>query len=559
MTRKDYEAAIVREVESWPGVTVEFKEGSKHPKAAFTYTPPGGGDPVMLARPYASTPSDAFFGVHQMLGDMRRAMKQLGAERDKPAPSKDEDEAPYRKPNDGAAKRQSPVAAEAVEPKPDVGDQLVAAGVASEEQRAVVVAEKRTAASGVPIVYAGDDESGMPADRDAKAMLLAEARARIDAIVDGIYFDLPADIYHEVPRLSASGIKKLCVSPATFWRGSWLDPERPTLEENETDAKILGRAYHMARLEPHLFHDTFVRELDKAEMPKGSLLTGVEMSAKLEDIGLKKSGTNEEKAERLLDHGFPAAKIWFVQQQIWEAERRARTPIPAKYFDQMETDMKRIAGNGDIARLLSGGCAEVSIFWTDRHGIKMKARLDYLHLDHWADLKTFANPNGKRLQKALADALQYNRYDVQAVVYRDAVEAVRVGGLQIIGDATDQQRQLVAQLQVKPHELACQYIFQEKGGVPNLLAREFPFYAVPYSTLFNEPFSKSEEHAERVREMTRHRTRLFVRAEREMIEAKKAFVLHSQVYQPGEPWFPLDATGEFTDDEFHPYWLEGSL
>src|SRR5947208_1789409 len=93
--------AIEREIKHWPGVTVQIVEGGSHPKAKFTYLG------QMLARPFSGTTGDSVFGVHRMLGDVRRTLKQLGAQRDKPEPSKEEDEAPYRKPNEGKASRQS--------------------------------------------------------------------------------------------------------------------------------------------------------------------------------------------------------------------------------------------------------------------------------------------------------------------------------------------------------------------------------------------------------------------------------------------------------------------
>src|SRR3546814_11433035 len=68
-----------------------------------------------------------------MLGDKRRTMKKLGAVRSKPGPTKDEDEAPYRKPNDGREKREG-IPHEQAKPKPDVADQLVSAGAATPEQ-----------------------------------------------------------------------------------------------------------------------------------------------------------------------------------------------------------------------------------------------------------------------------------------------------------------------------------------------------------------------------------------------------------------------------------------
>src|SRR5690606_73558 len=130
--------------------------------------------------------------------------------------------------------------------------------------RSAATYEKRAAADVLADAMAdAADSKGEP---DA---IRAAFEARDEGIVDGIYFDLPADVYHAVPRLSSSGVQKLCVSPATFWRGSWLDPDRPDPDEDATKAQILGRAYHTARLEPHLFEQLYVRELDKAEAPDG--------------------------------------------------------------------------------------------------------------------------------------------------------------------------------------------------------------------------------------------------------------------------------------------------
>ena len=578
MTKKDYEDAIRKEVEQWPGVQVEFANptGKGHPKAKLTFTPEGG-EPLTMSRPYAGTPSDATFGVHQMLGDMRRVMKQLGAVRAKPVPSKDEDEAPYRKPNDGAAKRPDPVKREPVEPKPDMVDQLVEAGVVSAED---AEAARQAPAQGLFVIGAEGEpateaeqnpldatiaasrtkarailvDKPLPPSREIREVVLAEAMARVEAIVDGVYFDLPDDIYHAVPRLSASGLQKLCVSPATFWRGSWLDPDRPPLDEEQTEAQLLGKAYHKARLEPDLFEATYVRKLDKTEFPD-ALFTADHMKAVCEDIGLSKTGTKDVLADRLVDHGYRDRPIWTVMEREWEEQRNGRIPLDAKHYDQMMRDMENIRGNGEVAELLVNGFAEVSIFYTDQHGIKMKSRVDYLALTHWSDFKTFENSRAKELDQALADAMRYNRYYVQAVAYRDAVEAVRVGGLDIIGDATDAQRAFIAKLRLNPHELECHYVFQEKKGVPNLLAYEFPFYMVPFSTIANE-IGATEDRKAAARALTRNRTRLFMKGAHEIIEAKKLFVLYSQVYPAGTPWFPLKARRQFTDEMFHPYWLE---
>lgn len=590
MNQRELEKAIETELESWPDATVSFTAGGAHPKAKVMF---GG---KMLNVPYPGTPGDSFRGVHNTLSDIRRALKKLGAVRAKPEPSKEEDEAPYRKPNEGRAKRPDPVKGEKAEPQPDLADQLESAGLEAvaaaddlydagaeliDRANAARVSAKIDAKAKelTDIVAASKGETiivdAMERGRQAHAIIAGELdpsepgldgdairaafQARVEGIVDGIYFGLPDDVYHAVRRLSSSGLQKMCVSPANFWRGSWLDPNRPDPEEEETIWRILGRAYHTARLEPHLFDALYVRELEKSEMPKGTLFTGDEMGKALEEMGLKKSGSVAEKAERLADSGFPMEKLWHCAKARWEEERRGRTPLPAKYFDQMHTDMELIQRNSQIAPLLTGGEAEVSVFWTDEYGIKMKCRIDYLNRDWWADFKTYDNSRGKVLRQALSDAMRYNRYYVQAVTYRDGVEAIRLGNLPIIEAQTDDQRALIAYLQMKPGELRCWYIFQEKGGVPNLLAREFPFYMVPYTTLFNEAVTDDMGRRAAARDATSQRTQLHMRGQTEALEAKKQFVLHSEVYKPGEPWSPIDAIGTFDDADFHPYWLAGDM
>jgi hypothetical protein len=551
MNRRELEQAIRDEVEEWPGVSVEFAEGGRHPKAKLTFTPPDG-EPLMLSRPYPSTPGTQ--GLRSVLGDMRRVMKQLGAARSKPEPSAEETEKRYSKPNPGADLRPNPVEGEKATPKADVADQLVAAGAATPEAAAAAKAAKAPA-----IVYVPDDgESDEDAEREAA---LAALQAAVDAIEDGVYFGLPAEVYHAVPRLSASGLQRLCVSPATFWKGSWLDPERPELDEEETKAQQLGKAYHVARLEPDRFHATYVREIDKADFPsKGFLSSDEKVKAALKAMGQQQTITGEstaERAQRLLDCGYEGT-VFPLEKAKWAETVQGRIPLPAKHFDQIATDMERIRTNGEIADLLTGGEAEVSVFWTDRHGLKCKARFDYLTTAWWDDFKTFDNSRGKELEQAIVDAVRYNRYHVQAVHYRDAAEAIRTGSLPVNGEATDAQLAMVAAIQIRPDELACWYIFQEKGGVPNLLAYEFPFVGVgTYRETEIGIMVEGEDEQAKVRAAMGSATMLHRKAAYEIDRAKRAFVLYSEVYEPGRPWFPIEARRRLDDLDFNQHWLEG--
>lgn len=541
MNQRDIEKAIERELEEWPGTSVEFVNSGKHPKAKLKFLG------LMMPVVFAGTPSDQR-SIPNCLADVRRALRKMEAQRTKPAPTREEDEVTYRKPNDGAAKRPDPVKAEPAKAKPTVADQLVVAGVATEEQ-----AEKaRAPAQAVDEEQAEEEQDAT----EAREALLA----RVAGIVDGVYFDLPDTVYHAVPRLSASGLQKLCVSPATFWRGSWLDPDKPDLDEESTKAQVLGKAYHCARLEPDSFHDRYVRKISKEDYPtKGLLTSDVAVKAALKEAGEQQTITGEsieERCERLVDSGYQGT-IFPLESARWERERRGRIPIEAKFFDQIVTDMERIRDTGEIAELLQGGAAEVSIFWTDKHGLKMKARLDYLTTTFWTDLKTFDNSRGKALEAAIADFVRYNRVHVQAATYRDATEAVRTGGLDVQGEATEEQRKLVFDLRTRAKPLTCWYVFTEKGGVPNLLAREFEFRAVSAYTQTEVNALVEEDRKHDVVETLGQATMLYQRALWEIDQAKRAFVLHSQVYEPGRPWFPIEPRGKFSDLDFNTYWLEG--
>lgn len=186
MKQRELEDAIKDEVAEWPGVSVEFIAGGKHPKAKLTF------GELMLSRPYAGTPSDSRYGLHKCLGDMRRVMKQLGAERAKPEPSEEEIERRYSKPNDGAEKRPDPVQGEKADPQPDIADQLVDVGVVSPEQ-AKVAAEAKPVLSGH---VARHLESTRP---DLTILKRVEHDPTVARSGWGLYHDIEAVDYHLDP------------------------------------------------------------------------------------------------------------------------------------------------------------------------------------------------------------------------------------------------------------------------------------------------------------------------------------------------------------------------
>lgn len=379
---------------------------------------------------------------------------------------------------------------------------------------------------------------------------------------NGIYFNLDETIYHDIQRLSSSAICKLRISPPTFWHGSWLNPNpkllTPAQEKAQELARFLGKAYHCARLEPEKFTDLYCRELSQTDFDgqEGFLTTGDQIKKELEALGLAKTGKVLDQAQRLAAAGY-ASPIWHIELENWQASIGSKIPIKAEFWDDIIVDMERIRKIPIINDKLSGGCAEVSILWTDDNGTDLKARFDYLRPDMITDFKTFANSQGKHILQCITEAIDYNRYYIQAALYLSAAEQIRNGTLEIIGDANHHQAELIKAIKSNPNELEWHWVFQEKSGVPNIITRRLQFYEIPHDVQQvviglddNDP-KKNEIIKKR-----RLKSLLLQKAQGEINKAIQDFNAYSDMYSVGEPWFPAYVTGDITDADFNPYRLE---
>lgn len=85
---------------------------------------------------------------------------------------------------------------------------------------------------------------------------------------NGIYFNLPEDVYFAEQRLDFTGISALLKSPTEYWFSSRLNP---LFEEKKTPAFFEGKIYHTLILEPDEFANRYVVEPDSvAKMSRKS-------------------------------------------------------------------------------------------------------------------------------------------------------------------------------------------------------------------------------------------------------------------------------------------------
>lgn len=224
---------------------------------------------------------------------------------------------------------------------------------------------------------------------------------------------MTAEEYFAAPGLSNSGMRDLAVSPYRFWH-LHLNPERPVIEP--TAEQLLGSAVHAAILEPDEFEKRYACQ---AEVPDGCLRTIEEMRQFLKDKGRTPKGTRKSEVIAQVQDYDPSVPILEI------IEREHAEANAGKHIFSAE-DWRRIGGMAAalwdeprVADILGGeGKAEYPIFTMDADtGVTLKGKIDWLAPTLSMDLKSFRVPRGKSVDKAVNDAIFWERYYVQAHVY----------------------------------------------------------------------------------------------------------------------------------------------
>lgn len=290
----------------------------------------------------------------------------------------------------------------------------------------------------------------------------------------GIYFGLPEEEYHADPSLSSSGIRNILISPLDYWVNSKMNPD---YEDTKTDAMTQGTAFHRRLLEPARFAEIYASMPTKDDYPDA--IDGADaLKKECERLDLKKGGKIEDLCERILEAD-PRAKLWPVIKQGLLADLAGRTLLKRDVISDIERMANIVLAHQSAEKALTGGMSEVSIFWNDTDtNVPMKARLDYLKIKAIVDVKSFNNPLSKPIDAAVASAVANGRYDVQAVIYDDAVRIAKqmlrrdkTAAINVVSGPTPENDWLVALAACEHHAFA--FVFIEQGAVTNVRVREF--------------------------------------------------------------------------------------
>lgn len=313
---------------------------------------------------------------------------------------------------------------------------------------------------------------------------------------DGVYYDLPEEEYHAIPRLSSSGIRNILVSPMTFWARSWMNPKR---EEREVTIFMeRGKAYH-ARIVEGLeqFNARFAYDLDPTDYPD-ALVKVDDMKEWIKTYNLANGtkhpvgGNKPELAARIAAID-PEVRVWDTILEQHAKENPGVKMLPAAWREPLESSAAYIERHPTIRHCFTGGAAEVTILWTETYElpdgsgqtvqVPMKARVDRLKSEAIIDLKTYGNALDRSPQRAVTGEVAAHRYHIQvATYYRAEAAAVAAGWLP------------------GPAERKFVFVFQGTGDDPSPIARimdrrmswiDLGMRQVEHAALIFDRFSKS--------------------------------------------------------------------
>lgn len=309
-------------------------------------------------------------------------------------------------------------------------------------------------------------------------------------IADGVYLNLPEDTYHELPFLSASGIKNILINPTVFWSESWMNEFR---EKKDSLAQIAGRAYHTRILEgKEVFLSRFAQSF---EPPKNALRTIDDFKTALSDSGLPKTEKNKAELIKRVQENIPDAVIADIEAQKYAELHDGKTMLSPDFVGRVEIAAAMIEGHPEISRCFKGGFPEVTVIWTEDHQIdvdgetvkmriRFKSRFDYLKPRAIVDLKTFANMMNKPIEAAIYSAMASYKYHIQAAFYMKAVDEakrlIRYGAffkrendeIRPISETDHLSSWIDAFLDCDEHGFY--FVFQQKGNAPVARCKKFP-------------------------------------------------------------------------------------
>lgn len=283
-----------------------------------------------------------------------------------------------------------------------------------------------------------------------------------DLIQDGIHFGLDKDRYHKDPALGSTDIRNLLVHPADYW---WASQKNPMYEYKATKWTDWGSAFHVLICEGA---DAFAQRYYRGPSPKDYgdklLETATDLKQWLSQRNMATSGAKEVMAKRVLEID-PDAPVWDKIVEREQIKAGDRFTLKPEDFDSVRLSSQMITKNPICSDLFQNGYPEVSVFWTDKFGVRLKNRYDYLRIRAIVDLKSYRHKRSYMpMMRAIFNSIGEYRLDIQACYYlrgRD-MALQHIGAGKVFGDVDKNWLDKLAEVPVSRFV----WVFYQASGAP---------------------------------------------------------------------------------------------
>ena len=376
---------------------------------------------------------------------------------------------------------------------------------------------------------------------------------------DGLYFNMPFDVYLAQDAFSTSRVNAVNDSVLTYWRDEiepTLDPDfdlRAKLDD-ATEAMAEGTAWHVMALEGvEAFNALYAVGYDAKAFPDALGSKDSHMKAAVKHgVAVNKSDTIPKLRDKLIAGGAPVT-FHADHAAAHEAAAAGKTMFAADKMAELQFAGRVMAqyaeADPEVARLLTGGFPEVSILVTIK-GVRYKVRVDYLTPTHATEYKTLSRRNKKKpFEQICADQMHDFGYFVNGYLYSICIAAARermrsndAGFETSCLGAPDSFEGLPSSdwLQRFQNHTAGEYwfLFQERGKSPHVLPRRFDKYDEALQSRKMQSIWKTGR-----------------------IDVERAVDLHAWYSDPEncgreKIWLPRIEAKAFSDDDFKPWQIE---
>jgi hypothetical protein len=239
---------------------------------------------------------------------------------------------------------------------------------------------------------------------------------------DGVYIGLGEAEYFAQPRIGSTDLCKLFLRGEGFWWSSHFNPDYVS-EPEDSKARVFGKALHALVLEGDAaFEARFAiipaKEEERAKHGDKFCVTVGDIEKALEARGMHPKRMTKAELIPYARSRAPDLVIWDVVEDDWRRKHEGMLPVSTVEWRQLQIMVEAIRNHAEVGKLFTVSAdniplPELSVLYTDEHGIARRVRFDNFYPQMILDLKALSNVSGRPLPFAIGEHVAKYAYFCQ--------------------------------------------------------------------------------------------------------------------------------------------------